>query len=259
MRDVLKGSVDQSEYFSIVENTAGTAPGEPKTGLTHSDITSAYYTRTRAAAVQITGLSTLAAATTAHTDGGFKEVDATNQPGIYRFDPPDACYASGADEVVIQLNMSGASNSIAKPIKNRLVAFNPQDAQRLGLTALPAVNAGGVGGIGVLDSNSQLPANLLGINSSTALLALYAKLVSLSIVGIVDDTDLAPSATTFQATGISEATADHYRYRTIVFLDGNMALQATKILSYSLVSGKGQFTVIEMTEPPVDGVQFMIV
>lgn len=141
-RKVTPDATDQTEYFYIVEDVGGTNPGEPKTGLTHSNIDAAYYTRTRAVAVQIGSLSTLAAANTAHTDGGFKEIDSTNQPGVYRFDPPDAAYASNAAEVIISLKVAGASNAIARPVKVILETQQTADVAD-GVTLADGVTHGG--------------------------------------------------------------------------------------------------------------------
>lgn len=43
----------------------------------------------------------------AHSDGGFVEIDATNMKGVYRFDPPDAAFATGAEWVTIYLEFDG--------------------------------------------------------------------------------------------------------------------------------------------------------
>ena len=42
------------------------------------------------------------------SSGGWVEVDATNQPGLYQFGIPDAALASGADAVTIGFKVSGA-------------------------------------------------------------------------------------------------------------------------------------------------------
>lgn len=110
------GSTNQSVYFNIVEDTGGTAPGEPKTGLAFGDISAARYVRQGAAPATITPV-TLASNSAAHSDGGFVEVDATNMPGLYRFDVPDAAFASGSNLLVIQLVVAGAQNAYAAPLQ----------------------------------------------------------------------------------------------------------------------------------------------
>jgi hypothetical protein len=89
-------STSKSVFITIV-NTLGA----PMTGLAFDTAgLLASYARSKAARVAITPV-TLAAITTAWTSGGFKEVDATNQPGVYRLDVPNAAFASGVDEVVV--------------------------------------------------------------------------------------------------------------------------------------------------------------
>jgi hypothetical protein len=70
-----------------------------------------------------------------------------------------------------------------------------------------------------------------------------------------------PTATTteFETGDITEATANHYVGRAIVFTSGVLKGQAATIMAYSLVSGLGHFTVTELTEAPGDGDKFLIV
>lgn len=91
------GSTDQSIYFKLL-----TTAGAPATGLTIANL-DATYTRTRAAAVK-SDLTALGAANSAHADNQAIEVDATNAPGLYRFDFPDAAFAAGVAGVVLTIN-----------------------------------------------------------------------------------------------------------------------------------------------------------
>lgn len=68
-----------------------------------------------------------------------------------------------------------------------------------------------------------------------------------------------PTTTEFQADDITEATADHYNGRIIIFTSGNLNGQATIITDYSQVGGIGQFTVNAMTEAPANNDTFIIV
>jgi hypothetical protein len=61
-----------------------------------------------------------------------------------------------------------------------------------------------------------------------------------------------PTTTEFQADDITEATADHYNGRIIVWTSGVLAGQATSISDYQAVGGIGQFTVVGMTEAPAN-------
>ena len=86
------------------------------TGLTASTSgLSARYNRTRTASVDIQLVArTIAQAWTA---GGFAEVDATNMPGVYRVDLPDAALAAGADDVTIVVRGASGTNGAVMTIK----------------------------------------------------------------------------------------------------------------------------------------------
>jgi hypothetical protein len=142
-RIVKKGATSQSIYFDVFDSTSST--GGRKTGLAYNTSSLiAYYVRNQNTAVAIT-LATLAAANTAWSSGGFKEVDATNAPGVYRLDVPDAAFATGADSVVVVI--LGATGMVMSAENVQLVAVDLQDAVRAGLTALPNANAEAAGGL----------------------------------------------------------------------------------------------------------------
>lgn len=61
-----------------------------------------------------------------------------------------------------------------------------------------------------------------------------------------------PTTTEFQADDITEATADHYNGRIIIWTTGALAGQATSISDYAKVGANGQFTVVAMTEAPAN-------
>lgn len=96
------GATDVSLPLELRSSTNSTEV----TGKTYSDVTASYW-RQGGTRTAITA-ATLASVDAAHSDGGFKEVDATNMPGVYRFDLPDAAVASGADWVVVSIKVSGA-------------------------------------------------------------------------------------------------------------------------------------------------------
>ena len=113
MRRIKQGSTDVSvEVFA-----ADAITGQPKTGLVDTDI-SARYVRTRGLSVAISPAA-LAGPDAAHSEGGFVEIDATNCPGWYRFDPPDAAFAAGVDSVLVVLLASGA---LIAPVRVELVS-----------------------------------------------------------------------------------------------------------------------------------------
>jgi hypothetical protein len=114
--------------YSATERNASTitiAPGSTSqsielylgaTGLTASTSgLSARYNRTRTASVSIPLVARTIAQ--AWTSGGFAEVDATNMPGVYRLDLPDAALAAGADDVTIVVRGASGTNGAVMTIK----------------------------------------------------------------------------------------------------------------------------------------------
>jgi hypothetical protein len=86
------------------------------TGLTASTSgLSARYNRTRTASVNIPLVARTIAQ--AWTSGGFAEVDATNMPGVYRLDVPDAALAAGADDVTIVVRGASGTNGAVMTVK----------------------------------------------------------------------------------------------------------------------------------------------
>jgi hypothetical protein len=93
------------------------------------------------------------------------------------------------------------------------------------------------------------------VDSATRL-SLSAKQI---IPGTVDTTGFAATTTQFEADDITEATADHYNGRIVIFTSGVLAGQASDITDYSLSSGRGHFTVTALTEAPGNNDTFVIV
>jgi hypothetical protein len=132
------------------------------TGLTASTSgLSARYNRTRTASVSIPLVArTIAQAWTA---GGFAEVDATNMPGVYRLDLPDAALAAGADDVTIVVRGASGTNGAVMTVK--LSSGGLTEAQTAA-AVLDAVGSSYVtaGSIGYAIQNS----NVASISGSTA-------------------------------------------------------------------------------------------
>lgn len=79
------------------------------------------------------------------------------------------------------------------------------------------------------------------------------------IPGTVDNSAHTPTTTEFEADDITEATADHYNGRIIIWTSGALAGQATSISDYAKVASNGHFTVVAMTEAPANNDTFIIV
>ncbi len=81
--------------------------------------------------------------------------------------------------------------------------------------------------------------------------------------GTVDST-VTPTETVFESDDITEATGDHFIGRKLVFVislagTDNLYGLSTDILDYALVSGRGRFTVTQLTEAPANNDEFVIV
>jgi hypothetical protein len=152
MRQIKKGSTDISIDLYIIDSTDGT----PETSVVYnSSGIDLKYRRDGATVVSITEIDlTSPALDDTHEDGGFLAVG----NGSYRFDIPDLAFATAADKVTIFGTITGM---IVLPVEIQLVDFDPEDATRLGLTALPDANADAAGGLpisddGGLDLDTQL-------------------------------------------------------------------------------------------------------
>ena len=99
----------------------------------------------------ITTLGTYAAPTASKCR--FKEVDATNHPGVYEIHIADARFAVASAKSLL-ISVSGATNLVQADILIPLRSVDPYDSVRFGLTAIPNAAANTTGGIIVKGSNA---------------------------------------------------------------------------------------------------------
>ncbi len=131
--DILAGATSIIQDVMIYDSSVTTGAG--LTGLAfNTGSLVASYVRPGAARVAIT-LATQTV-TGAYSSGGFVEIDATNMPGLYRLDVPNAALASGARSVVVMLK--GAANMVPMVLEIALTANDNQNAATFGLTNLDA-------------------------------------------------------------------------------------------------------------------------
>jgi hypothetical protein len=136
-RPIVQGATDQSTVIRIVDATTGA----PETGVVAATAGLAlYYRREGGTRPAQSALSDVAAVDSAHTDGGLKHIG----DGYYRVDPQDAAFASGAHGVLIE---GTATDMVVIGAYHPLVAVNPYDAVRGGMTALPNAAAEAAGGL----------------------------------------------------------------------------------------------------------------
>lgn len=127
----------------IIRDTAGL----PKTGLAHdtagliistianNEASAVAYTQAAGNIETITTLGTYAAPTA--SKARFKQVDATNHPGLYEIQLANARFSvASAKELIVSVHGAASTMSVDKEIQ--LVAYDPDDAGDLGLTNLDA-------------------------------------------------------------------------------------------------------------------------
>jgi len=141
MRSIKKGSTDQSVVIRIVNATTGL----PETAVEHNTSgIDLWYRREGAVKTSITEAA-LTALNDAHSDGGIEHIG----DGYYRLDPPDAAFDTGANGVAFGGTVTGM---VVIGCYVHLVDYDPQNAVRLGLTALPNAAADGAGGLPISDA-----------------------------------------------------------------------------------------------------------
>ena len=105
--DKLAGGIKAgSTSVSLPVELRKSADSTALTGIVYTGVTGSYWRQggTRTAITT----ATLGSVNAAYSSGGFVEVDATNMPGVYRLDVPDAAFATGADWVVVSLKVATA-------------------------------------------------------------------------------------------------------------------------------------------------------
>lgn len=112
------------------------------------------------------------------------------------------------------------------------------------------------------DSVSLVPpstANLVKVNNNSNAAIRFALTASRMVPGTVTTAVTTTSTTQFSADDVTEATADHYNGRLILFTSGVLDQQITRITDYSYSGGVAEFTVVGMTEAPSDNDTFIII
>lgn len=216
---VTAGATNRFIYFYIQEDAGASNPGEPVTGLVFSSLDSASYARAGGVRVAIT-LKTLSAADAVYDAGGFILVDDTNMAGTYRLDVPDAAFATGVDQVVIQID-PGATR-VCAPVLVDITDVDLRDAVRGGMTALPNVDAGSAGGVATdTDANGAVR-----IVDGTGARELNTNVGAVALVDVVTTLTGHTAQTADHTAGIADIpTVSEFNARTLVA--ASYALEAT--------------------------------
>ncbi len=133
--------------------------------IADNEATATAYTTAASNVETIATLGTYAAPTASKCR--FKEVDATNHPGLYEIQLADARYAvSNAEKLIITI--SGATNLAPTFMEIQLAKLDVYDSVRAGLTALPNAAADAAGGLPISDAGGlDLDTKLANTNEIT--------------------------------------------------------------------------------------------
>jgi len=139
-----------SKLARIFIQDSSSTTGAGLTGLVFNSASlTAYYIKEGSSSATAITLATMTVGTWA--SGGFKEVDATNMPGVYEIGIPDAALSTGNSTIVM---LKGATNMVPVLLEFELDAVDYQDAVRFGLSALPNASASASGGLLTFGSSS---------------------------------------------------------------------------------------------------------
>lgn len=119
-----RGSTGRTVLAYAIDSHGGAV-----SGLTHDDVQAAYV-RDDGASGEIT---LVAGVPGAWSPGGFVEIDPDLAPGIYRMGIPDEVLAPGATRAAVMVQ---AADAAFEPFDIDLVAFDPQDPDRIGMESL---------------------------------------------------------------------------------------------------------------------------
>lgn len=156
--DVRKHSSTSNIVRFVLKNSS---TGQGLTGLTSAssgliistiadnEATATVYTAAASNIETIVTLGTYAAPTASKCR--FKEVDATNHKGLYELHFADARFSVANTEKLV-ISVTGATSLLDADYEIQLVQYDPFDAVRLGLTALPNAAADASGGLIISDA-----------------------------------------------------------------------------------------------------------
>lgn len=141
IRFVLKNKSTGQGLTGLSSSTSGIIISS----IADNEASATTYTQAGSTIESITTLGTFAAPTS--TKCRFKEVDATNHPGLYEFQIADARFAVSSSKRLVVSVGDGGSTILNADYEIELVQFDPFDSVRMGQTALPNAAAEAAGGL----------------------------------------------------------------------------------------------------------------
>lgn len=178
--------------------------------IADNEATTTAYTAAGSTIDTISTLGTFAAPTSGHCR--FKEVDATNHPGVYEIQIADARWAVSNARYVI-VSVLGATNLAQQDIIVQLWGgIDPQDGVHAGITGIPNAAAGASGGIIINGSNSgALTEGYSSLHSAPTFNQLLYEIRSIlaekSVSGTTVTTKKVDGSTTAETFTLNDASA----------------------------------------------------
>ena len=161
---VAGGSTNVTTYFAMRLTADGTAA----TGLTITGF-DLQYVRSGVAPVAKVDATALAATDSAHADNQAIEIDATDQPGLYRVDWPDAAFTAGVREVILTVKVATAFTEHLRVEIDAEVNVVEWAGTDVVAGAIPAAVADAAGGLPISDAGGlDLDIKLANTNEVTA-------------------------------------------------------------------------------------------
>lgn len=126
-------------------------------------------------------------------------------------------------------------------------------ASALGYVANAPVNVAQFGGSNLTASSGRPEVNSTSVNGSATAAARLALAAARILSFTVDTAGFSPTNVAFETSTITEATADHYKDRVVLWVTGALADQQQTITAYALTGGRGRFTLTQGTEAAANG------
>lgn len=174
------------------------------------------------------------------TDCTNEATEIATSSGVYYLDLSST--EMNADTVCVLVKSSSTG---AVPV---VITLYPQEAGDIRTNATywndAAVATPTVAGVPEVDVTHMAggTANVLNLNASASTIIRFT----------VDNSAHTPTTTEFEADDVTEATADHFNGRLVIFTSGALLGQAARINDYALVGANGHFTVSTLTEAPAN-------
>lgn len=110
-----------------------------------------------------------------------------------------------------------------------------------------------------LTADGNMKSDALRINGNANAAARLALSAAEIRPGTVDATAFTPTTTEFECDDVTEAAPDFWNGAIVLFASGALQGQKTTVSDYSVVAGRGHFTVVAVTSAPADNVTFVLI